>query len=50
MLYSRVLLEGNEPEKVRLGDYTMTVQFAADRRIDGRLPGPRCGARDCSSC
>ena len=42
-----VLLEGNEPEKVRLGDYTMTVQFAADRRIDGAPPRPavrRAGA------
>jgi hypothetical protein len=35
-----VLLEGTEPEKVRLGDYTMTVQFAADRRIDGAPPRP----------
>ena len=42
-----VLLEGNQPEKVRLGDYTLTVQFAADRRIDGAPPRPavrRAGA------
>ncbi len=35
-----VLLEGNEPEKVRLGDYTLTVKFAADRRIEGAPPRP----------
>jgi hypothetical protein len=42
-----VLIEGNQPEKVRLGDYTLNVQFAADRRIDGAPPRPavrRAGA------
>jgi hypothetical protein len=42
-----VLLGENQPEKVRLGDYTLTVAFAADRRIAGAPPRPavrRAGA------
>jgi hypothetical protein len=42
-----VLLDETQPRKVRLGDYTATVQFAADRRIAGAPPRPsvrRAGA------
>jgi hypothetical protein len=42
-----VVLTGDRPEKVRLGDYTLTVAFAADRRIAGSPPRPavrRAGA------
>jgi hypothetical protein len=37
---SVLLYDGNQVEKVRLGDYTMTVAFGHDRRPGGATPAP----------
>ena len=42
---SVLLYDGGQVEKVRLGDYTMTVAFGHDRRPGGATPAPSPNVR-----